>query len=73
MVVGGVAYNESRLLSWSIPVHRSTAMTDSSRPVSSAQELALWAALTAVLIGGLVLYFRFADRIVPLLEVVTDK
>ncbi|MBI3568187.1 MAG: hypothetical protein HY084_08315 [Gemmatimonadetes bacterium] len=48
-------------------------MAEPTRPINDAQELALWMALTALLAAGLVLYFRFADRIAPLLDVVTDK
>ncbi|MCX5767125.1 MAG: hypothetical protein NTZ43_07885 [Gemmatimonadetes bacterium] len=40
---------------------------------SSVRGLALWVAFSLVLAFGVVLYFRFADHITPLLDVVTDR
>ncbi len=48
-------------------------MTDTASRRTSAIQTALWAGLTAVLVLGLVLYFRFANHIAPLLDVVTEK
>lgn len=48
-------------------------MAEPSRQINNVQELALWAGLTAVLAVGLVLYFRYADRIAPMLDLVTDR
>ena len=73
MVLGGVAYNESRLLSCTIPAHQSAAVSDTPPPSESAREVLMWAGLSVALALGLVLYFRFADRITSLLDVVTDK
>lgn len=68
-----MAYNETRLLSCSIPACRSAAVTDTASRRRSAVQMTLWAGLTAVLVVGLVLYFRFANHIAPLLDVVTEK
>ena len=38
-----------------------------------APQDALWAGFTLLLIVGISLYFRFADRFAPLLDVVTDR
>ncbi len=38
-----------------------------------ARQAALWAAFTLLLAAGIVLYFRYADRFAPLLDVVTDR
>ena len=38
-----------------------------------APQAALWAGFTLLLAVGVVLYFRFADRFAPLLDVVTDR
>ncbi len=38
-----------------------------------ASQAALWAGFTLLLAAGIALYFRFADRFAPLLDVVTDR
>jgi len=48
-------------------------MSPSRQQKESAREMLLWAGMTVVLAIGLVLYFRYAELIVPLLDVVTDK
>lgn len=73
MVGDDVAYNETRLLSCSIPRTPECRVTATASQGKSAVQLALWAGLTAVLVIGLVLYFRFANHIVPLLDAVTEK
>ena len=52
-------------------------MTDS--PARSPAErhrgraIALWTTFTALLVLGLILYFRFGGRILPLLDAVSDR
>jgi hypothetical protein len=45
--------------------------TPADRP--RIRQVVLWAAFTAVLVLGLVLYFRYAGRIVPLVDVTGDR
>jgi hypothetical protein len=35
--------------------------------------IVLWLAFTVLLVGGVVLYFRFGDRILPLLDAMADR
>jgi hypothetical protein len=37
------------------------------------RQIALWMVFTAVLIGGVVLFFRFGDRVLPFLDAVLDR
>jgi hypothetical protein len=37
------------------------------------RQLTLWLTFTAVLIGGLVLFFRFGDRVLPFLDAALDR
>jgi hypothetical protein len=36
-------------------------------------QMAIWSVFMALLVVGLVLWFRFSDRIVPMLDVLTDR
>jgi hypothetical protein len=45
--------------------------TPADRP--RVRQVVLWAAFTAVLAFGLVLYFRYAGRIVPLVDVTGER
>ncbi|HLA91689.1 MAG TPA: hypothetical protein VJL28_14765 [Gemmatimonadaceae bacterium] len=38
-----------------------------------ARQIVLWTAFTALLVLGVILYFRYADRIVPLLDAVIER
>jgi hypothetical protein len=38
-----------------------------------ARAIALWLAFTALLLAGVFLYFRFGDRILPLLDAMSDR
>ena len=40
---------------------------------SRAPAIALWMTFTALLLFGVFLFFRFGDRILPFLDVVTDR
>ena len=37
------------------------------------RQAVLWFAFTALLVAGLILYFRLAGRVVPLMDVVVDR
>lgn len=49
----------------------SSPNTPAERP--RARQIVLWVAFTALLVLGVVLYFRFSHRIVPLLDAVTER
>jgi len=52
-------------------------MTDPSEPSTTegqrVRAIALWTAFTALLVLGLVLYFQFSGRLLPLLDAVSDR
>lgn len=52
-------------------------MSDPSEPSNTegqrARAIALWTTFTALLVLGLVLFFRFSGRLVPLLDAVSDR
>ena len=37
------------------------------------RQAVIWTVFAALLVLGIVLWFRFADRIVPMLDVLTDR
>ena len=37
------------------------------------RQVVIWAVFAAMLVFGIVLWFRFASRIVPMLDVFTDR
>ena len=37
------------------------------------RQLVIWSVFAALLVLGLVLWFRFANRIVPMLDALTDR
>ena len=47
------------------------ATTPADRP--PVRQVVLWTVFTAVLVLGLVLYFRFAARVAPLLDAVSGR
>jgi hypothetical protein len=51
-------------------------MPDPSKPPSAGRRLpaiALWTTFIAILVLGLVLYFRFSGRILPFLDVASER
>ena len=50
-----------------------TSPTSPSSDRVGGRQLALWLTFTAVLIGGLVLFFRFGDRVLPFLDAALDR
>ena len=39
----------------------------------SLRQMAIWGAFLALLVIGIVLWFRFSSRIVPMLDALTDR
>jgi hypothetical protein len=37
------------------------------------RQVVAWTAFAAVLLAGILLWFRFRDRIIPMLDVLTDR
>jgi len=48
-----------------------SAPSNGERP--SARQALAWTLFVAMLLVGLSLFFQYADRIVPMLDVVTDR
>jgi hypothetical protein len=46
---------------------------DTSADRHRVRAIALWLAFTALLVTGVFLYFRFGDRILPLLDAMADR
>ena len=51
---------------------RATNATTAAQPLRVRQAV-LWLAFTALLVIGLVFYFRLAGRVVPLMDVAGDR
>ena len=51
---------------------RATNVSTAAGP-PRVRQAALWFAFTALLVAGLILYFRLAGRVVPLMDVVGDR
>jgi hypothetical protein len=52
-----------------MPAPHSTEPADSP----DVRQVVIWSVFAAVLVLGIVLWFRFANRIVPMLDVFTDR
>ena len=52
-------------------MHATNASTAAEPP--RVRQAVLWLAFTVLLVAGLILYFRFAGRVVPLMDVVGDR
>jgi type VI protein secretion system component VasF len=50
-------------------------MSPNTDPAESLQlrQMVIWTAFAACLVLGVVLWFRFSGRIVPMLDVLTDR